>query len=220
MSLTLYYHPLSSYCWKVLIALYERGIPFEGRRIDLADPADRATLTAVWPFAKFPVVRDAARQRDLAESSIIIEYLDRFWPAPQRFIPQDADEALQTRLWDRVFDNHVQGPMQQIVGDRLRNTNLDLTRERSTLVTAYQMLERHLASRTWVGQAAFGLAECAAVPALFYARAIEPIPDGLPRVGEYFERLVARPSVQRVLEEAKPYLPLFPFAANVEARFR
>ena len=219
MSLTLYYHPLSSFSWKVLIALYEGGSPFEKRMINPGDPADKAALAAIWPFAKFPVIRDQARHRDVAESSVIIEYLDRFWTGPQPLIPVDWDEALEVRLWDRVFDLHVQGPMQQFVMDRLRHTNLDLARERRMLLTAYQMLDRHLASRPWVGRT-FSMADCAAAPALFYARIIEPIPEGLRRVREYFERLVTRPSFQRVLDEAKPYLGLFPFAENIETRFR
>ncbi len=219
MSLTLYYHPLSSYCWKVLIALYEAGIPFQKRHVDLGDPADRAALAAIWPFAKFPAIHDSERHRDLGESSIIIEYLDRHWPAAQPLIPADRDQALEVRFWDRVFDNHVQGPMQQIVLDRMRSTNLDLTRERATLLTAYRLLEAHLESDTWMGRA-FSLADCAAAPALFYARAIEPIPADLGRVCAYFDRLVLRPSVQRVLKEARPFFQLFPFANSLEARFR
>ena len=45
MSLKLYMHPLASYCWKVLLALYETGTPFESVLIDLSDPTMRATLS-------------------------------------------------------------------------------------------------------------------------------------------------------------------------------
>lgn len=38
MNVTLYSHPLSSYCWKVLIALYENGISFDARTVNLGDP--------------------------------------------------------------------------------------------------------------------------------------------------------------------------------------
>jgi glutathione S-transferase len=220
MSLTLYYHPLSSFCWKALTALYENGIPFEKRVINLADPADKAALEQLWPLAKFPALRDHTHRRDLAESSIIIEYLDRYWAGPQPLIPGDWNDALEVRLWDRVFDNHIQGPMQQMVIDRMRNTKLDLAKERSTLRTAYRMLERHLGSRTWVGRDGFSMADCAAVPALFYASTLEPIPEELGRLGGYLDRLLQRPSVQRVLEEAKPFFQYYPFAENIPARFR
>jgi glutathione S-transferase len=220
MSLTLYYHPLASFCWKVLLALYEGDVPFEKRIINLADAADKAALEQMWPFGKFPVIRDHERNRDVAETSIIIEYLQRFWGARAPLIPSDWDEALEVRLWDRIFDNYVQGPMQQIVADRMRNTNLDLTREHATLSTAYRMLDGKLASSTWIGRGGFSMADCAAAPALFYASTIEAIPAELTRLREYVDRLFARASFQRVLEEAKPYFEFYPFAAHIPARFR
>src|SRR5471032_1594787 len=105
MSLTLYYHPLASFCHKPLIALYEHGIAFEKRIIDLGSDADRAELQALWPIGKFPVIRDPAHQRNLAESTIIIEYLDRVYPGKHQLIPTDWNAALDVRLWDRFFDN-------------------------------------------------------------------------------------------------------------------
>jgi glutathione S-transferase len=220
MPLTLYYHPLSSFCHKVLIALYEHGTEFEPRIIDLSNEADRAELKALWPLCKFPVIRDHVRQRDVAESSVIIEYLDRFYPGQQPLIPDDWDTALDVRLWDRFFDLHVQGPLQQIVGDRIRAANGDLTRERTTLLTAYGMLERQLASNTWVASPAFSLADCAAAPALFYASTLVPFPEDCHRLSAYFDRLTQRPSVRRVIDEARPYFSFFPFAEAIPERFR
>ncbi|HZV93829.1 MAG TPA: glutathione S-transferase N-terminal domain-containing protein, partial [Caldimonas sp.] len=104
MSLTLYYHPLSSFCWKTLIALYEAGVAFEARQVNLGDPADRAAFAAVWPLAKFPVLRDDARGKTIPESSIIIEYLARTEPAAASLLPRDPDEAMQVRLVDRLID--------------------------------------------------------------------------------------------------------------------
>jgi glutathione S-transferase len=220
MSLTLYYHPLSSYCHKVLIALYENATDFDRRIIDLGDEAQRAELQALWPLGKFPVIHDAARQRVVAESTIIIEYLDRFFPGANPLIPGDWDSALEVRLWDRFFDNHVQGPMHQIVLDRLRSAHGDLTRERAALDTAYGMLERQMASRIWAASADFSLADCAAAPALFYASTLQPFPDDHHHLQAYFERLMTRPSVRRVLDEAKPYFSMFPFAEAIPERFR
>ncbi|VVO31735.1 glutathione S-transferase family protein [Pseudomonas fluorescens] len=220
MSLTLYYHPLASYCHKVLIALYENQIEFERRIIDLADAADRAELQALWPIGKFPVIRDPAHQRTLPEATVIIEYLDRLYPGEHQLIPGDWDTALEVRLWDRFFDIYIHQPMQQIVGDRLRGTNGDLTRERSMLETAYAMLDRQMASRTWVASPDFSLADCAAAPALFYASTLQPFPDDFRHLRAYFDRLTQRPSVQRVIDEARPYFSLYPFAQDIPERFR
>lgn len=220
MPLTLYYHPLSSYCHKVLIALYENGLEFEKRLVDLSNEADRAELQARWPIGKFPVIHDYTRQRDVPESTIIIEYLDRFYPGPQPLVPEDREAALEVRLWDRFFDLYVQGPMQRIVADRLFSLHGDLNKERALLSTAYSMLERQMASRIWVASEAFSLADCAAVPALFYASTLLPFPGDCGHLSAYFERLIQRPSVQRVIDEAKPYFQFYPFAEAIPLRFR
>jgi glutathione S-transferase len=219
MSLTLYYHPLSSFCHKVLIALYENNVEFERRVIDFGSDADRAELQAIWPFNKFPVIRDHARQRDVAESSVIIEYLDRYFAGEWPLIPTDWETAFEVRFWDRVFDNYVQRPMQQIVADRIKGADADLTNEQATLKTAYGMINRHIASRVWMSGQHFSMADCAAAPALFYASTLQPFPQESSHLRNYFERLVARPSFRRVLEEAKPFLSFYPFADQIPARF-
>ncbi|WP_460156530.1 glutathione S-transferase family protein [Pseudomonas sp. S2_H10] len=216
MSLTLYFHPLSSFCHKALIALYELDIEFEKRIIDLGNAADRAELQALWPLGKFPVIRDHARNKAVPESSVIIEYLDR----QAHLIPEAWEAALEVRLWDRFFDLHVQVPMQKIVADRINAANGDLTRERAALTTAYGMLELQLAGKTWVAGPAFSMADCAAAPALFYASTLVPFADEHRHLRAYFDRLVQRPSVKRVIDEARPYFSMYPFAEAIAPRFR
>jgi glutathione S-transferase len=220
MSLTIYYHPLSSFCHKVLIALYEKNIEFERRIIDFGNEADRAELQAIWPFNKFPVIRDHARKRDVAESTAIIEYLDHYFAGERWLLPADWEAAFEVRFWDRVFDNYVQRPMQQIVSGRLKSSDADLTNERTTLETAYRMIDRHMASRIWVSGQDFSMADCAAAPALFYASTLQPFPAELKHLSAYFDRLLTRPSFARVLEEAKPYFSMYPFADAIPQRFR
>jgi glutathione S-transferase len=216
MSLTLYFHPLSSFCHKALIALYELDIEFEKRIIDLGNAADRAELQALWPLGKFPVVRDHTRNKAVPESSVIIEYLDR----QANLIPKDWEAALEVRLWDRFFDLHVQVPMQKIVADRINAANGDLTRERAALTTAYGMLEHQLTGKTWVAGPTFSMADCAAAPALFYASTLVPFADEHRHLRAYFDRLVERPSVKRVIDEARPYFSMYPFAEAIAQRFR
>lgn len=220
MPLTLYYHPLASFCHKVLIALYENGVDFEKRIIDLTNEADRAELQALWPIGKFPVIRDHARQRNVPESTLIIEYLDRVYPGEHALLPDDWETALEVRLWDRFFDHYVHEPMQRIVADRIYAAHGDLTKERTLLATAYRMLEQRMASRIWVASADFSLADCAAVPALFYASTLVAFPNDHAHMHAYFERLMLRPSVLRVIEEAKPYFAFYPFAEAIPERFR
>ena len=218
MALTLFYHPLASYCHKVLVALYEHDLAFDTRLINLGNEADRAELTALWPLTKFPVLRDGART--VAESSIIIEYLDHFHGKGKRLIPDAVEAALEVRLWDRVFDNHVHGPLQAIVAHRLGGGAGVLEQQHAALAKAYAMIDAALEGREWMAGDSFSLADCAAAPALFYAFTLEPAPPGAARLLAYFERLIARPSVRRVLDEARPFFDMYPFAESIPARFR
>jgi glutathione S-transferase len=214
MSLTLHFHPLASYCHKVLIALYENDTPFMASKVDLASERERAALLELWPIGKFPVLRDDARDQTFPESSVIIEYLDRYYPGRTPFIPADADGALQTRLRDRFYDLYVHEPMQKIVGDRIRaEGNRDphgVEEARARLRTSYGMIDKVMASQTRAAGQAFGLADCAAAPALFFANEVMPFGDGHANLAAYFGRLKARPSFARVLREAEPYFAMFP----------
>jgi glutathione S-transferase len=214
MSLTLYFHPLASFCQKALIALYENDTPFSPQMVDLGNEAERTALLKLWPIGKFPVLRDAARDRTVPESSIIIEYLDRYYPGRTHFVPADADLAWQTRLRDRFYDLYVHEPMQKIVGDRLRPREkadpFGLEEARARLQTSYDMIEQEMATRTWAMGDHFTLADCAACPSLFYANKVFPFGGTHKNVAAYFDRLKVRPSYARVLAEAEPYLKLFP----------
>jgi len=214
MSLVFHGHPLSSYCWKVLIALYENGTPFEQKLVNLGDPEERAAFAALWAVAKMPVLEDPERGEVVAETTIIIDYLDRHYPGPVRFVPEDAERARSVRFWDRVYDLYVQGPMQRIVADRLRPAGqkdpFGVAEARALLATALAMIEREQGDRIWAAGEDFTLADCAAMPALHYADKVAPFGDAYPNALALLERLRARPSVARVLAEAAPYAHFFP----------
>jgi glutathione S-transferase len=218
MSLTLHFHPLASYCHKVLIALYENDTPFMPHMVDLGNEAERAALIKLWPIGKFPVLSDDARNQTVPESTVIIEYLDRHYPGRTAFIPADPDLARQTRLRDRFYDLYVHEPMQKIVGDRIRPPDKKdphgVEEARARLRTSYGMIDQEMATRTWAMGDAFSLADCAAGPALFYANEVMPFSDTHANIAAYFGRLKARPSYARVLSEAEPYFSMFPRQAS------
>jgi glutathione S-transferase len=221
MALTLHLHPLSSYCHKVLIALYENQTPFHPHLVDLGDGKARADFAALWPTAKIPLLQDDARV--VPETSIMIEYLDRHYPGAQPLLPTDDATCLEARLWDRLFDNYVMTPMQKIVASRMGSPSEDKERVAAeatvTLRTSYDMIERHMAGRSWAAGESFSIADCAAAPALFYASIAVPLPASHGHLAAYFERLMSRASVKRVIAEARPYLRLFPLKDSVPARF-
>ncbi len=213
MTLTLHEHPFAAYCWKALIALYERDVPFERRQID--DEADRAALAELWPLASMPVLVDDEAGVALPESTIVVEYLDRFGEAPP-LVPVEREAALRARLWDRVIDGHVATPMQKIVADALRPEGREdphgVEEARAELDRTYPVLDAHLAAGgPWMAGPDFTLADCAAAPALFYARVVHRWDEtALPHLTRYYEALSARPAVARVIDEARPFRTLFP----------
>lgn len=213
MTLQLYSHPFSSYCQKVLIALYENATPFEAVLVGDRKRADE--LAELWPFKLYPVLVDDGRA--VVESSIIIEHLGLEHPGPVRLIPADPRAALEARLMDRFFDTYVMTPQGRIVANVLRapadRDPIGDTQARALLDTAYGWLEQRLAGRAWAAGDDFTLADCAAGPSLFYADWTHPIPEHCRTLRAYRARLLARPSFARCVEEARPFRPYFPLGA-------
>lgn len=213
MSLILHYHPLSSFCWKALIALYEKKIAFAPNLVNPGDPQSRARFAALWPLAKMPVLEDRTRGAVVPETSIIVDYLERHYDGLQ-LIPDDPDEAREVRLWDRIFDHYVQHPMQRIVADRLRPAGqrdpYGVAEARAALAAGMAVVESQVAGKSWAVGEVFTMADCAAAPALFYANKVMPLAGAHPEALALLERLKARPSFARVLEEAGPFFQYFP----------
>lgn len=224
MSLVLHYHPLSSYCQKVLVAIHETGAPVALRHLNLGDAAERDAHRARWPLGKMPVLEDTAGGRVLPETSIIIEWLQQRHPGAQPLLPGDPDACLEVRLWDRISDQYVMLPLQQAVaaelsGDAQRAAEA-LAVASTQLETAYGVLEKQLQGHEWLAGDRFSLADCAAMPALFYSAAVRPFAADHPALGGYFERLLARASVRHVLGEARPWLKYFPLLPRLPVLHR
>ena len=214
MSLKLYFHPLSSFCQKALIALYENDTPFEPTMVNLFDEASAAAFKKIWPIGKSPVLRDEARDRTVPESSIIIEYLAQHYPGKSRLVPEDADLARQTRLRDRFFDLYLHLPMQKVVTDKLRpagrNDAYGVEEAKGMIQTALGMLDQDIASKSWAMGEAFTMAGCAAGPPLFFINMLMPFGGTHRNAAAYLGRLRQRRSFARALKEAEPYLALVP----------
>lgn len=215
MSLLLYGHPFSSYTQKALIALYENHTPFEFRSLGPDTPENAAEWMRRWPLRKFPLLVDG--ERNVAEASIIIEYLGLHYPGAVRLLPADPAAALDVRFLDRFFDLHVMSPVQQAVGGALSGDPVKrqegLAQAKEKLELAYAWLEGELAGRTWAAGTDFTLADCAAAPSLFYADWTHPIAGAFPVLRAYRARLLARPSFARAVDEARPYRSFFPLGA-------
>lgn len=210
--LKLYAHPFSSYSQKALIALYENDTPFEYRNLE--EPTANEELAALWPLKRFPVLVDG--DKTILEATTIIEHLAIRHPGRIPLIP-DADAGVEARMLDRVFDNYVMTPMQDIVGNQLRaeadRDAYGVLEARGLLDKIYPWLDDRVAGRVWACGTSFTLADCAAAPSLFYADWAHEIPSRYTNLRAYRARLLARPSVARAVDEARPYRRYFPLGA-------
>ena len=222
MALTLYMHPLASFCHKVLIGLYENGTRFEAQIVDFADPGSAAAHFERWPVGKIPVLHDSAAGRTVPETTIILEYLQAHYPGPVQLLPGNPERQLEVRLWDRFYDLYVSVPMQKIVTDRIRPADANdphgVAEAKATLDQAYRMIEDHMRGKEWATGDDFTMADCAALPALFFASIVHPFADEQRQLSGYLERLLLRPSVKRVIAEARPYFSMFPYRDAMPSR--
>ncbi len=210
--LTLYGHPISSYTWKVLTALYENATPFDSITVDESTYAD---FIAKWPMGKFPILLDSDRDRMVTETSVIIEYLDAYYPGATRFIPEDLDAALEVRRWDRVFD-HLNTTMSKIVVDNIRPEDqrdpFGVEEAKRIVRSIYTVIETQLGAREYIVGESFTLADCSAAPALWYATRNAPLGENRPRIAAYLDRLKTRPSFARAVKESEPLFHMYPGA--------
>lgn len=211
----LFAHPFSSFCWKVLIALYENDTPFTFRMLGPDHPDNAAEWMRRWPLMKMPVLIEG--ERTVVETDAIIEYLDRFHPGPMRLLPTGADAAVEARMMTRIADDYVITPLMKLVSDSMRpadaHDRIGVDEAREQLRSIYAWLDGHLAGRTWTAGDAFTIADCALAPAIFYADWAEPIAGHHATLRAHRARLLARPSMARCVDEARPYRPLFPLGA-------
>ena len=214
--LRVYGHPLASFYWKVLIALYERDVPFQFLMVDPEHPEHVEAIGHLAPTGQFPALVDG--DRTVIESAAIIEYLDLHHGSAPPLVPPDPRAAIEARQMDGIFDDYVQAPLTRMVLNALREPDrrdpLAVAEAKATLDKSYAWLNRWMSGREWTASTTFGIADCSAAPALFYAHWGYPIPEVHSALRGYRARLLAHPSVARVVDEARPWRQYFPLKDN------
>lgn len=210
--LLVYGHPLASFYWKVLIALYERNVPFEFRMVDAEHPQNVEAISRLSPTGQFPVLVDG--ERTVVESAAVIEYLDLHHGDAPPLVPADPRAAIEARQMDGIFDDYVQAPLTRMVLNAIRDEGKRdpqaVVEAKAMLDKSYAWLDRWMTEREWAANQAFTIADCSAAPALFYAHWGHPIPAAYVALRAYRARLLARPSIARVVNEARPWRAYFP----------
>lgn len=212
--INIYCHPFSAYTWKALINAYEHDLPFAFRLLEPSEPDNIAFVAARQPGGQMPVLEHD--DRVVFESNPVIEYIDRLGSGP-RLIPADPLAAIEARQLAEAFDDYVMDVMQRIVYDAIRPEDQrhppTVAEARTALDRAYGWFDTHMIEREWATGAAFTLADIAAAPALFYADWAHPIAPEHAALRAYRARLLARPSIARAVDEARPYRAYFPLGA-------
>lgn len=215
MTVAIYGHPFSSFTWKALIAAYEREVDFEFRMIDPDHPEHAARIATLAPTGQFPALVDGVTE--VVQSNAVIEYLDLHHGKGAPLVPLDPREALAARMMAQVFDDYVHVPMQRIVGNALRPEDsrdpFGVEQAHGVIARCYAWLEARLQDGPWAACGRFTIADCAAAPALFYGDWVHPMGGRFPALAAYRVRLLARPSIARVVDEARPYRGFFPLGA-------
>lgn len=204
----LYYHPLSTYSQKVVMALHEKQMPFEPHIVNMLEEAERKKYREIYPLGKIPLlILDDGHM--IPESTIIVEYADMTSDKGPRLIPSDPQSARQVRFFDRMLDLYLNDSVANLIFEGWKpeaerdQALIDRCQERIGIM--YDYLDKHLGGKTWLKEESFSMADCAAAPPLFYAQQTAPFADR-PNISAYFERVQTRESYRKVIEEAAPYL--------------
>jgi glutathione S-transferase len=208
----IYGHPFAAFYWKALIALIERNVPFEFLMVDPDHRENAEAVSRLAPTGQFPVLVDG--DRVVIESAAIIEYLDLHHGDAPPMVPADPRAAIEARQMDSVFDDYLMAPLTRMVLNALRDEDKRDpyvgAEAKAMLEKSYAWLNRWMTGREWAANKAFSIADCAAAPALFYAHWGHPIPESHKALRDYRGRLLARPSIARVVDEARPWRENFP----------
>lgn len=200
----LYYNPLSTYSQKAMIAFYEKEVAFEPELVNLMSPEGKAAYAQIYPIGKIPLLKPSDDYM-IPESTIIIEYLEGHHATGTRLIPDGVDAARQVRFMDRMADLYLNNPTITLLFERLgfrKHSEDEVAAASAHLRSTFAHFDKRLANQDWLcGE--FSMADCAAIPALFYCQLVAPIAD-YPNLVRYYERARQRPSYARVMAEFVP----------------
>ncbi len=158
--LTLISFPTCPYVQRAVIALKEKGVPFEVVYIDLANKPD--WFLAISPLGKVPVLkveRDGQEPAIVFESAVILEYLEET-AAGARLHPEDALERAQHRSWIE-FGSQLLGDLWKFGAAK---DNVELAAARQSLLTKLERLETVISGPFFAGDR-FSLVDTVFAPA-------------------------------------------------------
>lgn len=201
MALILYHDRPSSNCDRVKIALAEKGLSWDGRRIRLANREQKQPeFLKLNPYGKIPVLVEDGNV--LFESCIINEYLDEKYPDPP-LMPKDPYLRGRGRVLVDYALNFAHEPYWALRGEMLKPAPardaaaVDATRQ--SLRILFEYLEAALGDKSFfLGD--LSLTDIDILPRILRAETYGALPaHNLPRLNAWLERMKQRPSVEAIL---------------------
>jgi len=195
MTIKLYYHPLSTYSRRVLIALIEKRISHERIALDMpARQHKQPDYLALNPYGRVPTLEENGFV--LYESTAILDYLEATRPSPA-LAPADARGRALVDMHMKLCDLQMTRPWAAIVFPKRflpkeRWNEAAMAEARAEVEKHLAMLERQLAGRQFLVGDQFTLADVCYLPFLEFLPLAEIKPPAA--VAAWSERLLARPS--------------------------
>lgn len=190
---------ISPFVRKVLVALIEKGLPFEHRPVP--PQADDPDFRAASPMGKIPAIDDDGFL--LSESSAILHYLDAIAPSPPLFPAEPKTRARV--IWFEEFGDveclpRVAVPFRErFLKPRFFKTEGDEALVQTTIAEqfpkVFDCLEARIDGPYLVGDR-FSAADIAVASPFHNLRLVEPGPDPArwPKLAAWVDATLERPS--------------------------
>src|SRR5246500_5986621 len=193
-------HKLCPYVQRAVIALAEKGVPFERIDIDLANKPD--WFLKISPLGKTPVL--LVGEHAIFESAVILEYLEETQANPLH--PADALMRAEHRAWIE-FGSAV---LNDIAGFYAAPDEATFKAKAAQLQQKFARLEQHIAA-PWFDGEKFSLVDAVFGPVFRYFDVFDEIGDfgilaNKPKLGRWRASLAARPSVKSAVSPDYPAL--------------
>ena len=186
--LKFYYNPISVNARRVWVALLEKNIPFELKRLNLDGDQFHDDFTAINPLQRIPAIVDDGLR--VVESLAILDYLEAKYPTPS-LMPSSPDAIAVVRMVETITVVELQPatiPLTRpLVGLEVDPQKLEAAQQRVAIIL--QFFEQLLNQQTYFAGEEFTLADVVAgtlAPSL-------PL-DNYPYLKAWSERLAQRES--------------------------
>ena len=204
--LTLISHKLCPYVQRAVIALNEKGVPFERIDIDLANKPD--WFLKISPLGKVPVLRVASDEGEVAmfESNVICEYIEDT-QGGAKLHPQDPLQRAQHRAW-MEFGSTI---LSELWGLETTGDPAIFESKRQAVAAKFARVEEALGSGPFFAGKNFSLVDAVFAPIFRYFDVFDELIDlsifaDTPKVRAWRKQLAQRPSVRAAVGSDYPQL--------------